>query len=136
MILLRLGHYAVGIAEDERLVASKTGGRYVKGRQRQGGQSASRFQRNREKWVRELFDAAGKVARSQFSEYPKQIDWLVLGGDRQVLGQFLKRVELPLGLGERISAWRVPVERPGQAALEDAVISAWSSRLYEPPAAL
>ena len=76
------------------------------------------------------------MSKTSMTLLPKQIDWLILGGDRQVLGQFLKRVELPLGLDERISSWRVPVERPGQAALEDAVTSAWSSRLYEPPAAL
>ena len=133
IILLRLGHYAVGIAEDERLVASKVGARYVKNRQRQGGQSTNRFARNRDKWIRELFDEAGEVARSRFEEYEGRIDWLALGGDRLVLAQFLKRVRLPEGLAERLLPWQVPVERPGRSALEPAVRDAWASRVYESP---
>jgi peptide subunit release factor 1 (eRF1) len=134
IILLRLGHYAVGLAEDERLIVSKTGARYVKNRQRQGGQATNRFVRNREKWIQELFDEAGQVARSRFEQYDGRIDWLALGGDRLVLAQFLKRVRLPAGLEDRLLPWQVPVERPGRSAMESAVRDAWASRVYESPA--
>lgn len=131
IILLRLGHYAVGIAEDGKLVTTKTGSRYVKGQHRKGGQSSNRFRRNREKWIRELFDQAGEIARSRFSEYPGHIDHVVLGGDRVVLGQFIKRVKLPEGLPERVLSNRLPVDQPGRAALDSAVRNAWSFRLFE-----
>jgi peptide subunit release factor 1 (eRF1) len=133
IILLRLGHYSFGIAEDERLVAHKSGGRYVKNRQRQGGQSTNRFQRNREKWIQELFDEVADVARSRVSEYGKRIDWLALGGDRTVLSQFMKRLTLPDGLTDRVAPWRVPVEQPGLDELRQAVVSAWSWRVWERP---
>ena len=55
IVLLRLGRYSFGIAEDERLTVHKTGSRYVKNRQRKGGQSASRFVRNREKAIQQLY---------------------------------------------------------------------------------
>ena len=132
IILLRLGHYAVGIAEDGKLVTTKTGSRYVKGQHRKGGQSSNRFRRNREKWIRELFDQAGEVASSRFREYPGRIDHLALGGDRVVLGQFLKRVKLPGDLPERVLPVRLQVDRPGRAALDSAVRDAWSFRLFEP----
>lgn len=132
IILLRLGHYAVGIAEDGNLVTTKTGSRYVKGQHRKGGQSSNRFRRNREKWIRELFDQAGEIASSRFSQYPGRIDHLVLGGDRVVLGQFLKRVKLPDGLPDRVLPDRLPVVRPGRAALDSAVHDAWSFRAFEP----
>ena len=132
IILLRLGHYAVGIAEDGKLVTTKTGSRYVKGQHRKGGQSSNRFRRNREKWIRELFDQAGEVASSRFREYPGRIDHLALGGDRVVLGQFLKRVKLPGDLPERVLPVRLRVDRPGRAALDSAVRDAWSFRLFEP----
>lgn len=132
IILLRLGHFAVGIAEDGTLVTTKTGSRYVKGQHRKGGQSSNRFRRNREKWIRELFDQAGEIASSRFREYPGRIDHVVLGGDRVVLGQFLKRVRLPDDLPERVLPNRLPVDRPGRAALDSAVHDAWSFRVFEP----
>lgn len=131
IILLRLGHWAVGIAEDGDLVTTKTGSRYVKGQHRKGGQSSNRFRRGREKWIRELFDQAGEVASSRFSEYPGVLDFLSLGGDRVVLGQFLKRVNLPERLGERVLPNRVAVDQPGRKALDDAVRDAWSFRVFE-----
>ena len=133
IILLRLGHFAIAIAEDGELVTTKTGSRYVKGKHRKGGQSSNRFRRNREKWIRELFDQVGGVANSRFREYPRHIDHLALGGDRVVLGQFLKRVKFPVGLGERVLSNRLTVSRPGRAALEIAVREAWSLRVYVPP---
>src|SRR6266511_5742869 len=43
VLLASLGGYAVGVFEGERLVASKVGSRFVKGRHRKGGSSANRF---------------------------------------------------------------------------------------------
>ncbi len=133
ILLLRLGHYTFGIAEDETLVVHKTGGRYVKNRQRKGGQSAARFVRNREKAIQELFDQVAEVARSRVEAYERHIDWLAFGGDRNVILQFMKRLKLPNSLAERVSPWRIPVERPGLNELERAVTSAWSSRVWERP---
>jgi peptide subunit release factor 1 (eRF1) len=133
IILLRLGHFAIAIAEDGELITTKTGSRYVKGQHRKGGQSSNRFRRNREKWIRELFDQAGGVANSRFREYPGHIDHLALGGDRVVLGRFLKRVKFPFGLGERVLSNRLTVSRPGRASLEIAVREAWSLKVYKPP---
>ena len=57
---------------------------------------------------------------------------MALGGDRVVLGQFLKRVKLPDGLPERVLTNRLPVNRPGRAALDSAVRDAWSFRVFDP----
>ncbi len=133
IILLRLGRYSFGIAEDEKLIVHKTGGRYVKNRQRKGGQSASRFVRNREKAIQELFDQVAEVARSRIEAHEGHIDWLAFGGDRNVILQFLKRLTLPNDLSDRIAPWRVPVERPGIHELERAVTSVWSCRVWERP---
>lgn len=133
IILLRLGHYAFGIAENERLVVSKAGGRYVKNRQRQGGQSAMRFQRNREVWIQQLFNEVTEVATSRINTYARPIDWLVFGGDRVVISRFKSALSLPDGLHERSLPWQVPVERPGRAELERAVVSSWSYRVWAPP---
>src|SRR5580765_6966179 len=62
-LLVRLGGYAVGVFEGERLVASKVGSRFVKGRHKKGGSSANRFRRRREEQERALFDAAAETAK-------------------------------------------------------------------------
>lgn len=134
IILLRLGNYSFGIAENERLTVHKTGGRHVKNRQRKGGQSASRFVRNREKAIQELFDKVAEVARSRIAEHEGRVDWLAFGGDRNVILQFMKRLTLPDDLTDRVAPWRVPVERPGIDELARAVVSAWSCRVWERPA--
>ena len=131
IVLLRLGYYAVGVARDETLVVTKTGSRYVRGGHRAGGQSANRFKRNREKWMREFFDEACDVARNRFAQSPSPIDWLALGGDRQILSRFLKRCPHLSDLAEQTTPWPVPVNRPGRTALDGAVRHIWSSRVYE-----
>ena len=131
IILLRLGYYAVGVANDEALVVTKTGSRYVRGGHRAGGQSANRFKRNREKWIREFFDEACEVARTRFAQAPGPIDWLALGGDRQVLARFLKRCPQLSDLAKRTTPWSIPVNRPGRTALDNAVRYVWSTRVYE-----
>ncbi|NQW20051.1 MAG: hypothetical protein HQ477_04910 [Chloroflexi bacterium] len=131
MILLRLGHWAIAIAEDGKLVVTKTGSRFVKNQHRKGGQSSNRFRRGREEWIRELFDQAGEAASTRFREYEGHLEYLVLGGDRVVLGRFLKRVELPDGLGVRVLPNRIDVGQPGRKALDHAVHDAWSYRAFE-----
>src|SRR5919197_6191732 len=55
-LFVRLGGYAVGVFDGERLVASKVGSRFVKGRHRKGGSSANRFRRRREEQARALVE--------------------------------------------------------------------------------
>lgn len=131
IILLRLGHWAIAIAEDGELMVTKTGSRYVKNQHKKGGQSSNRFRRGREKWIRELFDQAGEVATARFRDYPGHLEYLAMGGDRVVLSQFLKRIKLPDGLGDRALPNRISVDQPGRKALDDAVRDAWSYRMYE-----
>jgi peptide subunit release factor 1 (eRF1) len=47
VLLVRLGGYAAGVFDGERLVASKVGSRFVKGRHKKGGSSAKRCRRRR-----------------------------------------------------------------------------------------
>lgn len=130
VVLLRLGAYAVGILRDGQLVLSKTGTRYVRGRHRAGGQSQRRFERNREKWVRELFDEVCDVCRSRLGPHTGQLQHLAIGGDTHVIGQFLKRCEWLAPLAGRRLPTPVPVRRPGLAALRRAGEAVWSSRVY------
>jgi peptide subunit release factor 1 (eRF1) len=81
-ILVRLGGYAVGVFDGDRLVASKVGQRNVHGRHRAGGSSANRFRRRREEQARELVQAAAATALRVLDPYAERLDAVALGGDR------------------------------------------------------
>jgi hypothetical protein len=49
LVLLRLGEFGIGVYQGEKLVTSKVGTGLVHSRHRQGGSSAHRFERHREK---------------------------------------------------------------------------------------
>ena len=94
-LLVRLGGYAVGVFEGERLVASKVGSRFVKGRHRKGGSSANRFRRRREEQARALIEEAADVAVTVLEPWRGRIEFAALGGDRRVVAEVLAaRAEL------------------------------------------
>jgi peptide subunit release factor 1 (eRF1) len=91
-LLVRLGGYAVGVFEGERLVASKVGSRFVKGRHKKGGSSANRFRRRREEQERALLDAAAETAARVLEPYREQIEHVALGGDRVAALRVVERL--------------------------------------------
>jgi hypothetical protein len=91
-LLVRLGGYAVGVFEGERLVASKVGSRFVKGRHRKGGSSANRFRRRREEQERALLDAAAETAGRVLEPYRARIEHVALGGDRAAAAKVVERL--------------------------------------------
>jgi peptide subunit release factor 1 (eRF1) len=91
-LLVRLGGYAVGVFEGERLVASKVASRFVKGRHRKGGSSANRFRRRREEQERALIEAAAETAARVLEPYRGRIEHVALGGDRAAAKRVLERL--------------------------------------------
>ena len=81
-LLVRLGGYAVGVFEGERLVASKVGSRFVKGRHKKGGSSSGRFRRRREEQARELIEEAAEIAAGVLEPWRDRVQFVALGGDR------------------------------------------------------
>jgi hypothetical protein len=81
-LLVRLGGYAVGVFEGERLVASKVGSRFVKNRHKKGGSSSNRFRRRRGEQARALADDAADTAARVLEPHRDRIERVALGGDR------------------------------------------------------
>ncbi len=127
VILLRLGRYAVGVIQDDELLASKSDTRYVKNRHHKGGSSQRRFERSRERLVRELFDATCEVAKNIFTPFADRIDYLLLGGERHTLEAFERRCDYLKGLPAVRLRRRLQVERPGRKALEKIHHEIWKS---------
>ena len=108
-LLVRLGGYAAGIFEGERLVASKVGTRFVKGRHKKGGSSSSRFRRRREEQARALLDVAAETFERVVEPY--SVEFVALGGDRRAVDQVLSRIELPAPPLPRFFTTRDPRQR-------------------------
>ena len=104
VLLVRLGGYVAGVLDGERVVASKTGTRFVKVRHRAGGSSSNRFRRRREEQARELVGDAADVAVAVLGPWLDHVDAAALGGDKAAVRATLdERPELA-----RLEALAVP----------------------------
>lgn len=137
VVLVRLGGYSAGIYRGGAFVTTKTGGRFVKNRHRKGGQSQRRFERIREKQVREHFDDVAEVIRTMLVPVANDLDGLVLGGDRHTLQSMLKRAPLPAALQAKLLPRWIDVPEPRRDILEASPVAIWTSRaliVRQPPA--
>ena len=116
-VLVRLGGFAVGVFEGERLVASKVGSRFVKGRHKKGGSSSGRFRRRREEQARALIDAAAETAVRVLEPWRPKIEHVALGGDRRATDSLLEDERLGW-LEERRLLRFFTTEDPRQRTLE------------------
>jgi hypothetical protein len=117
-LLVRLGGYAVGVFEGERLAASKVGSRFVKGRHKKGGSSANRFRRRREEQARALIEEAGEVAASVLEPWRGRVEFVALGGDRKAIDEVLKASPRLGWLAEKALPRFFDVPEPRQRVLE------------------
>lgn len=133
VLLVRMGGYAVGVFEGERLVASKVGTRFVKGRHKKGGSSSNRFRRRRGEQERELVDAAAAEAARVLGPWRERVEHVALGGDRSAVGRVLEaRTDL---------AWLAPlalerffdVPEPRLRVLETLPYQLYAAQVVEEP---
>ena len=117
-LLVRLGGYAVGVFEGERLVVSKVGSRFVKGRHKKGGSSSGRFSRRRDEQARALIEEAAEVAVRVLEPWRDRVEFVALGGDRTAIDRVLA-ADPELGwLAEKALPRLFSVPEPRQAVLE------------------
>lgn len=129
VVMIRLGRYAVGVLDGDKLIASKTDTRYVKSRHRAGGSSQRRFERSRERLMRELYDKTCAVASDVLRPFAGSLDHVLLGGEKQTVGGLLRRCDTLRRLEPITLQRRLNVRRPGQAALEGVHTEVWTSRV-------
>jgi VLRF1 release factor-like protein len=118
VLLVSLGGYAVGVFDGERLVASKVGSRFVKGRHKKGGSSANRFRRRREEQAHALIEEAARTTVAVIEPWRGRIEFAALGGDRAASAQVLA-ADARLGwLADRAVSRFFSVPRPRRRDLE------------------
>jgi VLRF1 release factor-like protein len=117
-LLVRLGGYAVGVFDGERLVASKVGSRFVKGRHKKGGSSSGRFSRRRDEQARALIEEAAEVAVRVLEPWRDRVEFVALGGDRAAIDRVLAADPEFGWLAEKALSRFFTVAEPRQAVLE------------------
>jgi peptide subunit release factor 1 (eRF1) len=130
-LLVRLGGYAVGVFEGERLVASKVGSRFVKGRHKKGGSSANRFRRRREEQARASIEEAAEVAVRVLEPWRGQIEHVALGGDRVAIREVLAAKREFDWLAERAIPRFFAVSEPRRRLLERLPYDLYSAEVNE-----
>jgi hypothetical protein len=131
LLLARRGGCAAGVAEGDRLVASKVDSTYVQGRTAAGGWSQQRFARRRDNQTRRAWGAAADVAaRVLLPHLP--LDGLVCGGDRRAIDEILADPRLAPLVALRVNRF-LDVPEPRLAVLEAAVAQARAVRILLKP---
>jgi hypothetical protein len=128
LLLARRGAVAVGIAEGDRLVASKVDTHYVQGRTAAGGWSQQRFARRRVNQAKAAAaDGADLAARVLLPE-AGALAALVAGGDRRAVEAILADRRLA-PLAELRDERLLDVPEPRHVVLVDAVAAARAVRI-------
>jgi hypothetical protein len=130
LVLVHLGSYAVGVCQGEKLISSKVGTGLIHGRHKKGGSSQQRFQRGREKQIREFLDKVCIHIREHFEQHSHLMDYIVYGGPRQTIILLLKRCAFLQSFEDRVlTSLVVPSLRQG--VLETAISRIWSSCIID-----
>jgi hypothetical protein len=130
VVLVRLGSYAIGVCRGDKLVSSKVGTGLVHGRHRQGGSSAHRFERHRDKQIESFLIRVCGHAREQLEPYAKSLDYIVYGGARTTILMCQKYCPLLGKLDRTVLPPLLDIPEPRQAVLETAISRVWSSTVY------
>lgn len=131
LVLVRLGSCAVGICRGEKLISSKIGTGLVHGRHRQGGSSAHRFERHRDKQIEYFLTRVCRYAREHIEHNIKSLDYIAYGGARTTIltlqkqCDFLGKIDIP------VLPPLLDIPDPRQPVLEASISRIWSSTVLE-----
>ena len=131
IVLVRLGHFSVGICQGEKLILHNSGTGLIHGRHRQGGSSAARFQRRRKDQTHHFLERVGEHLREQLEPYARTLDFLVYGGARVTILRLQKQCPFLEQFENRLLPPLLEVPDPRFSVLEKAVTDVWSSKVTE-----
>ena len=130
IVLVRLGAYAIGTCRGEELMSAKAGTGLIHGRHRQGGSSAHRFERHRDKQIESFLIRVCGHVREQLEPYAKTMDYIVYGGARTTILMLQKYCPLLGKWGKPTLPPLLDIPEPRRAVLETAISRIWSSTIY------
>lgn len=131
LVLVRMGAYGIGVFAGQKLLASKVGTGLVHSRHRQGGSSAHRFERHRDKQAETMFTRVCEHAREQMEPYARRMDYLIYGGARETILDFRRQCRFMHEFDSRSLERLLDVREPNQTGLAEGIQEAWSSRVIQ-----
>ena len=131
LILVRLGAYAIGVFQGERLLSSKVGTGLVHSRHKKGGSSQRRFERHREKQIEGFFTRICAHVRERLEPHIQELDYVVYGGERNTVLSFRKQCQFLELVDDRTRETLLNVREPRQATLETGIGEAWASTVIQ-----
>ena len=131
LVMVRLGEYGIGVFQGEKLLASKTGTGLVHARHRQGGSSANRFRRHREKQMETFFTRVCQHAREQLEPYARRLDYVLYGGTKETVLDFRKQCHFTHQFDKVTLDRLLNIREPKKSGLEEGIQEAWSSRVIQ-----
>ena len=131
LVLVRLGAYAIGICEGERLITSKIGTGLIHGRHKKGGSSQQRFRRHREKQIEYFLTRVCTHVQEYFES--QSLDYVVYGGARTTILLLQKRCPFLQRFDNRSLPPLLDIPEPRRAVLDTAAGRIWSSEIIELP---
>jgi hypothetical protein len=131
IVLLRLGEFGIGVYQGEKLVTSKVGTGLVHSRHRQGGSSAHRFERHREKQMETFFSRVCEHTKEQLYPYSRQVEYLLYGGTQETVAEFRNQCHYLHEFDDRTLDRLLNIREPKQSGLEEGIREAWSSRIIQ-----
>ena len=131
MVLVRLGHFSVGVCRGEKLLLHDSGTGLIHGRHRQGGSSAARFQRRRKDQTHHFLERVSEHLQEQLEPYARTLDYFVFGGARVTILRLQKQCPFLDQFENRLLPPLLEVPDPHFTVLEKAVTEIWSSKVTE-----
>lgn len=133
LALVRLGAYAVGVCQGERLVASKVGTGLVHGRHRQGGSSQARFRRHREKQIEYFLTRVCSHLREHLEPRARALNYMVYGGSWTAILALQEHCTFLQRLNTPVLPPLLDIPDPRLDILEKAISRVWTSRVFQWP---
>jgi hypothetical protein len=131
LFLIRLGAYAIGLSEGEKLVTSKVGTGLIHGRHKKGGSSQQRFRRHREKQIEYFLTRVCGHIQEHIKPHALTLDFVVYGGAQTTILLLQKQCPFLARLEGAILPPLLDIPEPRQAVLEKAVRRVWASSVIE-----
>jgi len=127
IFFIELGSWIIGKIKFKEILASKRGSRYVKGRHKAGGQSQRRFERNREKWIEELYKKFVLNINDFFKKNIDESDYYLAFGEEKVINDLFN---YDFKNKNKFIKRKSSLKNYNSKTLVSASTNIWSSRVY------
>ena len=131
LVLVRLGHYAIGVFHGEELIEGKAGTGLVHSFHSKGGSSSMRFARHREKQMETFFTRVEAHAREIIEPRLKEIDYVLYGGTRDTLHVMWRQCKFYESLRTKELDRLLTVREPKRSTFDEAIAQAYSGTVFE-----